>query len=275
MIIHRYISSFHNPTNPGTIMLRYIGVSCFMRQTQVQAVLDMLPSELQRRLMVGTVVSDKTLEGKENSLPHKFPQVHTLRDIYGTQDPRALNLVHYARKVQPVDEALWHDMERIIQCSGPNLHGMQFNFAWPSIGQLERFKCKYPGKSYFVLQISPSLLGGDNWDPKETVRRLGDYDGIADAILFDRSRGMGDRATTDDVRRFFDLVCADERCDEIALGFAGGLSAETLPAFAEIIQDYEANFDAENALRSDTSAGEALDMEKVRSYLTAAIEIVG
>lgn len=243
--------------------MSYIGVSCFMHQAEVREVLAMLPLDPQRKLMVGTVASSKTLMGRPNSLPGKFPRITGLRSIYkGITDPRALNLVHYATN-EP--DMLAEQLSVLKELSGSEVHGFQLNIVWPDPKALYHL----PKGFKVVLQISPQLM--ENGSPQAIATRLADYHGLVDSVLVDRSRGVGKAIDVEDTRRVFEAIRSEPRCVNIGLGLAGGLSAANLQDVAMLVREFDASIDAENALRDHNR--DALDMGLVKEYVSLAFEL--
>lgn len=73
----------------------YIGVTGFMTRVEVRAVLETVPAGSKYRLMVGVLMSSKTLRGEQNKWPGRYPKRETVPKIF-VDDPRTFNLVHYA-----------------------------------------------------------------------------------------------------------------------------------------------------------------------------------
>src|SRR3989344_4717799 len=130
-------------------MRPYIGVTGFMDRNEVETVLSGMPVEPNRQLMVGVLVSWKTINGTQNKWPHRYPTPPRVREIF-SDDPRALNLIHYNTK----DPGTLCDQLRFIseQFAGKACHGFQLNVCWPNPRQLERYYATTLTK-YIVLQI--------------------------------------------------------------------------------------------------------------------------
>ena len=131
----------------------YIGVTGFMSRAEVEEALEVVPQDAIRRLMVGVLMSDKTLAGQENKWPGRYPKREAVADIF-VDDPRVLNLVHYNTH-EP--KSLCWQLKEVTELAGPNLDGFQLNMAWPPITQLRNYVEEYPEK-LIVLQIGHTAM---------------------------------------------------------------------------------------------------------------------
>ncbi|MBI2450547.1 MAG: hypothetical protein HYV47_03355 [Candidatus Nealsonbacteria bacterium] len=104
----------------------YVGITGFMRRQEVSAVLEQANLRV-RMLMVGVLVSSKTLSGRQNKWPNRYPKIKEMADIF-PEDPNALNLIHYNTD-EP--ETLANQLLELTDRGGHNLRGFQLNIAWP------------------------------------------------------------------------------------------------------------------------------------------------
>ncbi len=232
-------------------MTAYIGVSGFMRQSEVREALAAFP-HCGRLLMVGVLVSAKTLSGQQNKYPNRYPLVEDIADIF-TDDPRCLNLIHYASDEPPTVETV----RRLYDIGGPNLHGFQFNVAWPHryVVSLAR-ELAWPRSLRFVFQVKP---GGP-----------APFQGSPTDVLLDASGGNG--KPLDVAMAFAELDLLRNELPGVRLGAAGGLCADTVGALVPLLAEHPClNFDAEGRLRT---VEDNLDMDKVRAYLRASADLV-
>jgi len=242
-------------------MTSYVGVSGFMRQDEVRGALAAFP-DCGRSLMVGVLVSAKTLGGQRNRYPNRYPLVEDIAGIF-VDDPRCLNLIHYSSDVVPDGGTL----VRLLDLGGPHCHGFQFNVAWPRIWDLDRL-LTYAEKSNRHPRIVLQARYGSGHDvfflPSEE-----EYCDVATDILLDASGGRGlplDVASAREGLREVDW-------DGVGFGVAGGLCAETVGALAPLMAEYPAlSIDAEGRLRT---AEDHLDMANVRAYLRASADVIG
>jgi len=240
-------------------MTAYVGVSGFMRQDEVREALAAFP-DCGRSLMVGPLVSAKTLSGQRNKYPNRYPLVEDIAGIF-VDDPRCLNLIHYSSDVAPDGGTLI----RLLDLGGPHCHGFQFNGTWPRVWALDRL-LRAAEKSERPLRIVlQARRGPDGFVLPSDV----EYGDAATDILLDASGGRGlplDVVTAREGLRELDW-------DGVGHGVAGGLCAETVGALAPLLAEYpDLSIDAEGRLRT---AEDHLDMAKVRAYLRASADVIG
>ena len=227
----------------------YIGITGFTAPEEVGAALQALPPG-RRRLMVGILVSDRTLEGLPEEMgPRRHPPVADLETLFSA-DPRAFNAVHFHTRTP---ERLAEQAERVIALAGPRLHALQINLERAPSEALRAIRASHPG-----LQLILPL--------RETARCFAEvYAGLVDIVLFDWSAGRG---------VLFDLAEARAALEEIeakmpgvALAVAGGLGPDTADRVRPLLERFpDLSFDAESRLRD---ADDRLDLAKVEEYLKA------
>lgn len=236
----------------------YIGVSGIMTRDEVLAALDGFP-DCGRKLMVGVLVSAKTLRGEANRYPRRYPLPEDISGIF-VDDPRCLNLVHFASDEPPAMMTLL----RLFEAGGPLCQGVQFNVTWPHPGDLLALRTAYYAigrEPRLVLQAKPKPGDGSAWRP--IAER---YGGVVTDVLLDGSGGRGEA-----LKPWSAAVVVEElgaAWGNIGIGVAGGFCAEALPGVAKLLHDV--SVDAEGRLRDDTPDGGNLDLSKVRAYLQTA-----
>lgn len=245
----------------------YIGITGFMNQEQVQNVLknrNTHPSIVGRRLMVGVLVSSKTLQGIQNKWPLRYPKMTDLGLIF-TNDTDCLNLVHFSSD-NPTN--LFDDLMQITQFAGENLHGFQLNMAWPDKEHLLRYKEKYPNAE-FVLQVGHEAFSQKGNDLTQIYQAVLGYGGAIDHILLDMSGGRG---LDLDHQKIGSLVSEFSPISYLGVGVAGGLSPENVQQkLLDIVNQYpDISIDAEGKLQA---AHGGLDLSEVRKYLEASIPL--
>jgi len=114
----------------------YIGITGFMSRQEVQEAQDAIPPGSDRLLMVGVLVSSKTMRGEGNKHPGRYPAIEKVRGIF-TGHPQVLNLVHFNTK-EP--DFLEEHLRKVAMSSGPFFHGFQLNIAWPAPRMLEGYR---------------------------------------------------------------------------------------------------------------------------------------
>jgi hypothetical protein len=243
----------------------YIGVTGFMTRADVDSVRASLPDDCNRLLMVGVLVSSKTLAGNGNRYQHRYPKVGTIASLF-PNDRRCLNLIHYATD-KP--ENLASDLDRLTAFGGENLDGFQLNIAWPNLHVIAEHRRRCPSHR-IVIQLGQRVLADlDERTPGavRTCMQVAHAYGVTD-VLVDASGGAG---------RAIDLLAAHEHLDRVrgcgpGIGIAGGLSAETIDSIAPIAADVpNLSIDAEGRLRD---ADDHLDVAAAIAYVTRASSLL-
>lgn len=243
----------------------YLGVTGFMSRAEVTEALAVVPQGSTRRLMVGVLMSSKTLVGQTNEWPGRYPLKENVKDIF-VDDPRALNLIHYNTD-HP--ETLLMQLIEITELAGPHLDGFQLNIAWPPISQLEDYWKAYPGK-FLLLQI-----GGRAMSEVESMERFGELVGaylpMIDAILIDPSGGKGEPL---DAVKGAEYLRAVRQYPTLGIGIAGGLGPETLHLLDPLVREFsDLSIDAEGRLRTPKPE-DKLSLGAMRDYLDDGFPIL-
>ncbi len=245
----------------------YIGVTGFMTPQEVRAGLKLFPANGNRKLMVGVLVSSKTLQGGTNKWPGRYPKFDRIVEIF-QDDPRAVNLIHYNTDDK---ETLSHQLLHLVEISGPNLHGFQLNVAWPNVAELEKFH-EATGWTYrIVLQVGGGAMKKIDDNPVKLADAISEYiwpDRLIDDVLIDPSGGKGQPfdpgKTTDFLREIVG------RNLPVNLGVAGGLGSQTIWLFDSLLREFpDLNSDAEGQLRD--KATDDLHVEEMTDYLIKSL----
>lgn len=237
----------------------YVGVTGFTTTDEVRAACSVASEVTERPLMVGVLVSAKTLRGVKNRYPLRYPPVESIADLFAAGGPNALNLIHYCDTAPPT----WDVIAELREIGGPRLHGFQFNGAWPepeTLGKLvDGFLSLCGEYPRIVLQVRPGFARKYNAFPF----------GVTD-VLLDASGGHGtplDVFWIEEAATWFGRYLPNYK-----VGIAGGLDAESLtapaltPTVARLIRA-GASTDAEGRLRDDAPGGGRMDMAKVAAYI--------
>jgi phosphoribosylanthranilate isomerase len=227
----------------------YIGITGFTQPKEVTAALQVLPPG-RRRLMVGILVSDRTLEGLPEEMgPRRHPAVADLENLFSA-DPRAFNAVHFHTRTP---ERLVDQVERVIAAAGPRLHALQINLDQIPLDALRVIRARCPS-----LQLILPL--------RETAGRFAEaYVGLVDIVLFDWSAGRGVLFDPAEARAVLEEV--EAKMPGVALAVAGGLGPDTVDLVRPLLERFpDLSFDAESRLRD---ADDRLDLAKVGEYLKA------
>lgn len=244
----------------------YVGVTGFMSPDEVYTTLkDIDFKSANRLLMVGVLVSQKTMLGDLNKWPGRYPKVDTIRKIFSA-DENCLNLVHYNTKAT---FNLCQQLIDVTNMSGSNFHGFQLNIAWPSMKELELYKSLHPEKQ-IVLQIGAHAFDIVEHQPAHLAKKIKHYEGLIDYILLDPSGGLGkpfDPAIAKDY--LYEL----QKFESIGLGVAGGLSPTTIELLEPLVKTYpDLSIDAEGRLRTPQPE-DALHVTTTRNYIQKALDI--
>jgi hypothetical protein len=243
----------------------YIGVTGFTTKSQVEQILknqNINPSIVGRKLMVGVLVSSKTLKGEQDKWPMRYPKIEDIGSIF-LDDPSCLNLVHFS---SDNPENLFEDLKKITKLAGPHLHGFQLNMPWPEKEQVERYKELYP-QMEFVLQVGDAAFGCMNNDLAQVHKAVVRYENLVDHILLDMSGGEGLPLDSEYIEL---LVSEFSQITNLGIGAAGGLYAGNVQEkLMDIVNQYSnISFDAEGKLQSETGG---LNLNEVRKYLEASV----
>ncbi len=239
----------------------YIGITGFMNAQEVDTVLRAVPKDFARLVMIGVLMSNKTLYGVKNKYPNRYPGLETLWNIF-SNDERALNLIHFSTD-HP--DTLYSDLCRAQELAGPNCHGFQLNMRWPDPAVVERYRLKVPfRKKTIVLQCGAGALSA-----KQLVDRLDQYYGLIDYVLLDESGGTGKEF---DGEKLVDLVhCIKSTLPNVGVGVAGGLCASSVDRLSPLQGWVNISVDAEGKLRDEN---DNLMLREAVKYLFAAAEVL-
>ncbi len=245
----------------------YIGVTGFMSREEVSQALTAVSRETAYRLMVGVLMSSKTLAGQTNKWPGRYPKKESVADIF-IDDPRALNLIHYNTDTP---EMLASEVGQIVELAGPHLDGFQFNVKWPDHPlQLKAVREMFPDL-YLLLQIGgramEEILSFGRYPMELLKTMVGWYLPHIDAILIDPRGGKGELLNT---AKGAEWLRAARELSGIEVGISGGLGSVTTHLIEPLAKKFpRLNIDAEGQLRTPKPE-DALDMKAVEGYIVLA-----
>jgi phosphoribosylanthranilate isomerase len=241
----------------------YIGVTGFNHRDQIASVLSALPLGADQLVMIGVLVSSKTLRGETNKYPARYPNPDQFRYIFQSHH-RALNLLHFASD-EP--DKLIDDMFRAQEKAGQHCHGFQINAPWPQKRMLEGYKkTAFFDKKTVVLQCGPRAIQECGGSPEKIAQRARSYGDAIDYVLIDPSGGTGKGFAIPFARRCFEELSGIEH---IGLGIAGGLSADNVDRLRPLMRKFGAfSVDAEGKLR--TQPDDKFDLHAARLYVQSA-----
>ncbi len=253
----------------------YVGVTGFMTPEEVRVVSDGY-SRNDTELMVGILMSSKTLRGKPNRYPNKYPKREEINKIF---QPR-VGLAHYIHYSTDNPEHLAVELMAMIGMFGQEsvsngndeLCGFQLNVFWPTPEAIEDFRKMCFGTRRFsiILQVGANALSAMDRSPERVAAKLKEYRGLVEYVLIDPSGGTGRPLKVDHMRNYVRAIRDTD--PPFGIGIAGGLCAEALQGeVADLIREFPGLcIDAEGKLRDPD---DNLDIEKTRSYLEKAIEL--
>ncbi|MBI2410028.1 hypothetical protein HYV30_03240 [Candidatus Kaiserbacteria bacterium] len=218
------------------------------------------------QLMLGYLVSSKTLNGIPNKWPGRYPRINRLRPAL-RRHPALLNLIHFNTDNRM---RLAADLIRLHELAGPDLHGFQLNIAWPSIGDLEMYREAMGPEPRLVLQIGARAMRELGDSPLRVAEMTGHYVSLVDDILIDASGGSGEPFVIETGRAYLRAIA--ERGWNIGLGIAGGLSSKNVKEqLGPLLEEFPLlSNDAEGRLR--TKPEDTLDLFETASYIAKSVE---
>lgn len=183
------------------------------------------------------------------------------------RDHRVLGLIHYFTKDT---ETLGNQLLSATASGGMGCDGVQINVSWPPPDQILIAR-DFGDYGRVVLQVGPKMLSSCS-SPAIVAELVADreYRDIITDVLIDVSAGNGVAIDVESAREIVEAVRAWN--NDIGIGIAGGLCAETLPAVTALVREYDLSIDAEGRLRNEH---DELDLDKVRTYLGAAAAMWG
>lgn len=227
-------------------------------------VLNAIPANANRLVMIGVLASLKTMRGIQNKWPNRYPAMDRIASIF-PDHPSALNLIHYNTKEK---ETLGDQLVAMTEFGGANMQGFQLNIAWPALDVLAEYKKAYPAKQ-IVLQVGGHAFEMVNHSPEQLAARVAEYDEVAEYVLLDPSGGYGKPFDPECARDY--LLALEAKNFGMRLGVAGGLSPTTLDLVEPLAREFpQLSIDAEGRLRTPE---DHLDLNLARTYLQTALTI--
>ena len=249
-------------------MIPYVGVTGITNQREVIRILNGMPRNSKRKLMVGVLASSKTISGIPNRWPNRYPTRENLGQIF-LPHRRVLNLIHFNTD-EP--ELLYEQMMQARNLAGNGLcHGFQINVAWPDPRTFGVFAL-LGQRTFLVLQIGARAFEMVGHSPEKLAEKVAsEYKGVLlDYILLDPSGGQGKQLDAEVLRPYLRALKA-KQLKWTSLGVAGGLSASTLHLVAPLVEEFpDLSIDAEAGLRD---SNDNLDVNAAIAYVNDAIAL--
>lgn len=275
-------------------MKPYIGITDFTSMDNVQAMLnifvDVFHSKKPRDLMIGTMMSYKTLNGLVSKWSRVFPRQEDFYNIYPTRQEPLLNTLHYADYDGVTEIGDLATAIMIANHRGPFSPGaidaLQLDMIWPSThlikeavllanslmsestkidGDLENLK--------IILQIGRKATEQLDNSPQKVASRIKQYAGAIHCVLFDMSGGLGKEMNPQLLLSY--LTETKNICPDISLAVAGGLGPNTMDIILPILEEFPGiSIDAQGKLRPSGNALDPIDWNLAGKYITEASKVL-
>lgn len=254
------------------MIIPYIGITDFTSAEQVKSMLAVFSANKKdttnRQLMVGVMMSYKTLHGLPTKWTNAFPQKETIANIFYSDD--AYNCLHYADYEN--DPFLRDSLARAISYGGIGIHAVQLDMVWPDPGHVASGVHASRKQLEVILQLNTNALTEVGDDPEALVERLVDYEGVIHRVLLDKSMGRGRGMDADGLKPFLEALSV--RVPWLSLGVAGGLGPKTIHLLKDLPAKYPGlSIDAQGQLRPSGSALDPIDWNMATEYIFKAVAI--
>lgn len=253
-------------------MVPYIGICDFPSGEQALKTAEFFRElcashRLDRKLMVGVMMSFKTLTGLPSKWTRAWPGNEDVADIF-IDHPAVLNTLHYAD--YDCNTSAWHLLEA-AKFGGPRLQSIQLDMIWPPDVIIKGLRRGFPNLK-IVLQINAMALEAVHNDPYVLIAWLKQYGKLLDCVLLDKSHGKG---VGMDARGLLPFVTAiADRLPHLQIGVAGGLGPSTMDLVVPIVYELPTvSIDAQGKLRPSGNALDPIDWEMAHEYLREAVTI--
>jgi len=250
----------------------YIGITDFTDSSQVQTMLEVFqkafPEANERKLMVGVMMSHKTMNKLESKWLAVFPPAEKVADIF-IRHPQLLNTLHYA---DYDGRDVFRSLTQAAKFGGPNLDALQLDMVWPDPPSVISFKGVYR-QLKLVLEINEAAFAKADNSPVRLIRLLHEYAGVLDYVLLDKSMGRGLGLDEKFLRPFIERLTI--AAPHFGVAVAGGLGPNSMSLAARLLADYpQLSIDAQGQLRPNGSALEPVDWGIAAEYLRQACSLV-
>jgi hypothetical protein len=250
----------------------YIGITDFMSFMQAQEMLKVFtanqPQDSPRKLHVGVMMSYKTLHGIPSKWQNVFPSKETIADIFSSDE--TYNCLHYADYDNNPD--LWKSISEAISYGGIGIRAMQLDMIWPDPGQIAHGVHTSRKRIEVILQIGKNALEEAHNDPRVVVEKLGNYEGVINRVLLDKSMGKGLGMNANDLLPF--AFAIRENFPMLGIGAAGGLGPDSIQLVEPLVKALpDLSIDAQGQLRPSGNALDPIDWEMAGTYLVKALQL--
>jgi len=253
-------------------MIPYIGICDFPNRDQTLKTARFfqklcLTQGLNRKLMVGVMMSLKTMTGQPSKWATAWPKNEEVAKIF-IDHPAVLNTLHYA---DYAGDSSLSDFFAAAGWGGPRLQAIQLDMIWPRYRYVSDLKSYLPHLK-IIVQVNAHALDYVNNDPKLLIHKLERYGHSIDYILLDKSHGRGVEMNAQELLPFLREI--SKHLPKIGLGVAGGLGPNTIDLIQPIIDEFpDVSIDAQGKLRPSGSALDPIDWEMAHDYLTKSVQM--
>ncbi|MDP2629601.1 MAG: hypothetical protein Q8P45_02780 [Candidatus Harrisonbacteria bacterium] len=220
----------------------------------------------ERRLMLGLMMSYKTLNGLETKWAKVFPPKEKIAGIF-IKHPEVVNTLHYA---DYDGISVEKSLKEAAHWGGPHLQAIQLDMIWPEASAIQLLLRKNDIK--VVLQVSGRALDAIEGDRQTLIRRLKQYQDLVSVVLFDKSMGRGLGLDAEGLRPFIRALVDSNLGMKVAV--AGGLGPESLNLVRPLVKEFpDLSIDAQGRLRLTGSAMDPINEDLAVLYLKRAVEL--
>jgi len=249
----------------------YIGITDFESSAQAIAMVKVLSAnsgvDSRRLLMVGVMMSRKTLNGLPTKWASVWPPKDRLAEIFAVHH-RIVNTLHYA---DYDGEDVLMNLLAAARLGGIGLDAIQLDMVWPDPDALFTF-CDARPNLKIVLQVGADALDMFDNDPGRVAQMLTEYNGALDYVLLDKSMGRGLGLSAAVLLPFLREIRA--RLPGLGLAVAGGLGPDTLHLIEPIVEEFpDISIDAQRQLRRSGDAKDPIDWGRATLYIQRAAQI--
>ena len=252
-------------------MRPYIGICDVANADQASHFVEQIPPDFSHDVMIGVMMSRKTLYGLPTKWSEIFPKKETIKDIF-IPDRRALNTIHYADYDVGTsrDTHLATTLSHVASYGGAHLNAIQLDMIWPSRHELAFFR-RISGIP-IVLQVGSNAMAECGNDPIEVARRLETYGDSIDCVLFDKSMGEGKGMDAALLSTFLGAMVAD--CPHLLPAVAGGLGPTSMYPVEPLWRAYHnLSMDMQSKVRPSGDKKDPIDKEMAAEALRMAVRI--
>ncbi len=250
----------------------YIGITDFTSYEEVaamKAILDKNPTPARHKLMVGAMMSRKTLLGLPSPWTKVFPPHSSLTSIF-SETEGVINCLHYA-DYDGLSSS--EDIEEALFLCGPNAACVQLDMTWPEPSMVHDVKTALRSVD-IVVQAGKKAMKIEGFDPARIAARLRWYGAAIDYILIDGSCGTGTPLDGEKTNALIAAIRKIDKLDHVRIAIAGGLGPETMHLIRPIVAMHgnSVAVDAQGRLRPSGNIREPIDWKLAAGYIRASIE---